>query len=148
VNLGLSAARGDNLSASEHELVRALRSAVGTSLAAQVGDDTALPQRQTAAQQLIDAALEEHTRQALAGGGHVLDSLAEQRVARAVFDALFGMGGFQVLLDDPDVENVIVNGCDQVFVRSGRVRKQVGPVAASDEELVELLRTIAARAGA
>jgi len=148
MSIGLSARHGDGLSEAEHDLVRRLRAAVGARLAARVGDDTLLEERQKIAQGLIDAALVEHTRQALAGGGQVLDNLAEQRVARAVFDGLFGLGGFQVLLDDPEVENIIANGCDQVFVRSGRARKQVGPVAGSDEELVELLRTIAARAGA
>jgi pilus assembly protein CpaF len=148
MSVGLSARHGEGLSESEHDLVRVLRAAVGTRLAAQVGDDTPAEERRRIGQELIDAALVEHTRQALAGGGHVLDNLAEQRVARAVFDALFGLGGFQPLLDDPEVENIIANGCDRVFVRSGRMRKQVGPVAASDEELIELLRTIAARAGA
>ena len=121
--MGLSAHHGDGLSEGEHDLVRTLRAAVGARLAARVGDDTPLGERQKIGQELIDAALVEHTRQALAGGGQVLDNLAEQRVARAVFDGLFGLGGFQVLLDDPEVENIIANGCDQVFVRSGRVRK-------------------------
>ena len=30
--------------------------------------------------------------------------------------ALFGVGRLQPLLDDPEVENIDINGCDQVFV--------------------------------
>jgi Flp pilus assembly CpaF family ATPase len=54
----------------------------------------------------------------------------------------------QPLLDDPAVENINVNGFDNVWVRyaDGR-RTRVGPVASSDGELVELVRTVAARFG-
>jgi pilus assembly protein CpaF len=63
--------------------------------------------------------------------------------------ALLGLGGLQRLLDDPRVENIDVNGCDRGFVRyaDGRTR-QPAPVAACDAELAELIRTVAARAGA
>ena len=52
------------------------------------------------------------------------------------------------LLDDPTIENINANGCDQVWVRyaDGR-REQVEPIAGSDEELEEMLRTAAARTG-
>ena len=51
-------------------------------------------------------------------------------------------------LDDPGIENINANGCDQVWVRyaDGR-REQVEPIAASDDELEEMLRTAAARTG-
>ncbi|MGQ0631503.1 MAG: CpaF family protein [Sporichthyaceae bacterium] len=72
----------------------------------------------------------------------------ERALADAVHARLFGAGRLQVLLDDPSIENVDINGCDEVFVSyaDGR-RERVGPVAASDAELVEQVQLLAAYAG-
>jgi Flp pilus assembly CpaF family ATPase len=62
--------------------------------------------------------------------------------------ALFGLGGFQPFLDDPEVESVNANGCDQVFVQyAGGRRVRAAPIAGSDDELTGLVRAIATRAG-
>jgi pilus assembly protein CpaF len=73
----------------------------------------------------------------------------EAALARAVRDSFSGLGGLQRWIDDPDVEDVFVNGADNVWVRTtaGKTR-QVAPVAGSDADLVELIRTAAARSGA
>ena len=78
----------------------------------------------------------------------MLSAPEEDELARAAFDALFRLNRLQRLLDDPSIENINANGCDQVWVRyaDGR-REQVEPIAASDEELEEMLRTAAARTG-
>ncbi|MGQ0631591.1 MAG: CpaF family protein [Sporichthyaceae bacterium] len=72
----------------------------------------------------------------------------ELALAGAVFAGLFGAGRLQILLDDPSIENVDINGCDDVFVSyaDGR-RERVGPVAASDAELIEQVQVLAAYAG-
>jgi Flp pilus assembly CpaF family ATPase len=72
----------------------------------------------------------------------------EACLAEAVFAGLFGAGRLQVLLDDPAVENVDINGCDEVFVSyaDGR-RERVGPVAATDAELIEQVQVLASYAG-
>ena len=72
----------------------------------------------------------------------------EDFLARAAFDALFRLNRLQRLLDDPGIENINANGCDVVWVRyaDGR-REQVAPIASSDAELVEMLRSAAARVG-
>ena len=58
------------------------------------------------------------------------------------------MAGFQPYLEDPSIENINANGADEVFVRyADGTREQVDPVASSDAELVELVRTLAARVG-
>ena len=77
-----------------------------------------------------------------------LDTATERQVGQAVLDELFGLGGFQPLLDDPDVESINVNGCDEVFVQyaAGR-RVRAAPIVGSDAELTELIRAIATRAG-
>jgi Flp pilus assembly CpaF family ATPase len=101
------------------------------------------------AHRLVVEALDRHARAALGAGRAVLDREAEARVQRAVLDGLFGLGGLQQWLDDPDVENVNVNGFDRVFVRyRNGDRAQVAPVAGSDDELIDLIRLVAARTGA
>ena len=97
---------------------------------------------------LIAEVLDRAAADALAQGAQVLSPLQEQAVAKAAMDAVFGLAGFQPLVDDDSIENINVNGAERVFVRyaDGR-REQLAPVAESDAELVELVRTLAARAG-
>ena len=72
----------------------------------------------------------------------------ERSVAQTVLDALFGLGRLQVLVDDPEIENIDVNGCDRVWVTyADGTKRRVPPVADSDDELVELVRSAAGRFG-
>jgi Flp pilus assembly CpaF family ATPase len=105
-------------------------------------------ERREHARTLITDALDTYATQALAAGQPVLDADAEALVARRVHDALFELAGFQPYLEDREIENIDANGCDNVWVRysDGRA-EQVGAVASSDAELVELVRTVAARSG-
>jgi Flp pilus assembly CpaF family ATPase len=97
---------------------------------------------------LISEALDAEAAAALAAGQPPLDPGAEQRIGQMVFDELFGMGGLQPYLNDPRVESLNANGCDEVFVQYGDGhRARVPAVAASDAELTGLIRAIAARAG-
>src|SRR5918911_557250 len=78
------------------------------------------------------------------------DRLAEERPAGAPARgaALFGVGRLQPLLEDPEVENIDINGCDRVFIGYADGREVMGePVADSDEELVELIQILAAYSG-
>jgi pilus assembly protein CpaF len=133
----------------EAQVITELRTKVGDRLAEWAGDDAySARARETKGRELINAALAERTSEAISSNGQVLNSAAEQRVAKSVFDALFGLGGFQPLLDDPTIQNIYANGCDVVFIDTTSEKgKRVGPVAASDEELVEMIRMVAARAG-
>ena len=98
--------------------------------------------------QLIAEALERRANQALRDRSEMLSVPEEDELSRAVFDAMFRLDRLQRLLDDPDIENINANGCDQVWVRyaDGR-RERVEPIASSDDELEEMLRTAAARTG-
>jgi Flp pilus assembly CpaF family ATPase len=65
-----------------------------------------------------------------------------------VHAALFGVGRLQPLLEDPEIENIDVNGCDRVFIGYADGREVMAePVAESDEELVELIQILAAYSG-
>ncbi len=103
---------------------------------------------QALGRQLISEALERRAGQAIHAGASILSAPEEDELARATFDAMFRLNRLQRLLDDPDIENINANGCDQVWVRyaDGR-RERVGPIASSDVELEEMLRTAAARTG-
>ncbi|MGH8994451.1 MAG: CpaF family protein [Acidimicrobiales bacterium] len=108
----------------------------------------AVADEQALGRQLIAEALERRARQALTDSRPVMAAEAEDELARATFDALFRLNRLQRLLDDPAIENINANGCDQVWVRYADGRsEQVEPIAASDAELEEMLRTAAARTG-
>ncbi|TQS42763.1 CpaF family protein [Cryptosporangium phraense] len=104
--------------------------------------------RRQEAQSLLAGVLQDEATAAITAGRAPRDPHADRTLTARVLDALFGMGGLQPLLDDPTIENINVNGCDVVHVRyaDGR-RARVAPVAASDGELVEMVRAVAARAG-
>jgi pilus assembly protein CpaF len=72
----------------------------------------------------------------------------EQRLAQSVLDVLFGLARLQTLVDDPDIENIDINGCDQVWATFADGSKRLMPaVADSDGELVDLVRSAASRFG-
>src|SRR5229473_2187016 len=78
------------------------------------------------------------------------DRLAEQRRldAAAIHAALFGVGRLQPLLEDQQIENIDINGCDRVFLGYADGREVLGePVAESDDELVDLIQALAAYSG-
>ncbi|MGN6608490.1 MAG: CpaF family protein [Jatrophihabitans sp.] len=108
---------------------------------------TAEDERQYA-RSLIVQVLEGHARDEIAAGRSPLAPEQEESVAAAIHAALFGVGRLQPLLDDPDVENVDINGCDRVFVGYADGREELhAPVADSDEELIELIQVLAANVG-
>ncbi len=72
----------------------------------------------------------------------------ELALAQSVLDALFGLGRLQTLIDDPEIENIDINGCDRVWATFADGTKELmEPVADSDGELVDMLRSAAGRFG-
>ncbi len=151
----LAAGGGAGSPAADRDLVEGLRAEVLAALSErtrgrQAADRPPLgtADEQALGRQLIAEALERRAREALGAGWAVMSEGDEDRLARAVFDALFRLNRLQRLLDDPAIENINANGCDIVWVRyaDGR-REQVAPIADSDAELEEMLRTAAARVG-
>ncbi|MEZ0067165.1 pilus assembly protein CpaF [Streptacidiphilus sp. MAP12-20] len=83
-------------------------------------------------------------------GAHGLAPTREQdrALAEVVFDLLFRAGRLQPYLDDPEIENILINGCDDVWIsKANQPLCQVPPVADSDAELIELLQDLARRHG-
>ena len=78
---------------------------------------------------------------ATAGGAH-------EELARAVHDQRYGLGPVTDYLRDPQVENIDINGCDQVWITYASGERVAGPpVAASDDALISMIRTWATRGG-
>jgi pilus assembly protein CpaF len=72
----------------------------------------------------------------------------EHRLAQTVLDALFGMGRLQSLIDDPEIENIDINGCDRVWASYADGSKRLmAPIADSDQEVVDIVRSAASRFG-
>src|SRR5699024_10983226 len=82
----------------------------------------------------------------LAAGRRAWSMDEQDRIGQAVFDALFGLGRLQPLVDDDRVENIEITGCDQVLLEftDGSLR-QGPPVAENDQELIDFLIFLASR---
>jgi len=139
----------------DHTLVKRFRQEVGDRLAQQrrLDAESGLPpmsgedERQFA-RALIAQVIEQHARTEITSGGRAPSAEEEEELAGAVHAALFGVGRLQPLLDDHEIENIDINGCDQVFVGYADGREEMGePVADSDEELVDLIQILAAYSG-
>lgn len=81
-------------------------------------------------------------------GREPLDEAAEQALTLAVLDRLHGLGRLQPLLDDPSIRDIHISGCQRVWLnlRDG-TKVQGPPVAATDDELIDLIATAARRIG-
>ncbi|MEV0581797.1 ATPase, T2SS/T4P/T4SS family [Nonomuraea sp. NPDC050310] len=139
----------------DHGLVKRFRQEVGDRLAQQRRLDaanglapmTGEDERQFA-RALIAQVLEEHARSEIGIGRTPPNAEEEEALAAGIHAALFGVGRLQPLLDNQEIENIDINGCDRVFVSYADGREELGePVAESDEELVELIQILAAYSG-
>lgn len=140
------------------EAVERLRRHLRDTLAAQLPQRVEAQQRRTGitvsgddrrelARSILDEAIRAHSETELMADRGLLGREVELRVIGEVVNELFGMAGLQPLLDDPTIETINANRFDRVFVQydDGR-RAQVAPIAASNEELTDLVRLLAARA--
>jgi pilus assembly protein CpaF len=139
----------------DHSVVKRLRGEVGDQLAEQRRLDaaTGIPpmsgedERQFA-RAIISQVLEEYARGEITAGRPPLNAQDEEELAEAIHAALFGVGRLQPLLEDQQIENIDINGCDRVFIGYADGREVMAqPVAESDEELVELIQVLAAYSG-
>jgi Flp pilus assembly CpaF family ATPase len=139
----------------DHGVVKALRQEVGNLLSEQrrVDAESGVPpmsgedERQYA-RALIAQVLDQHVRAEITLGRRAPNAEEEEELAAAVHAALFGVGRLQPLLENTDIENIDINGCDNVFISYADGGEEAGePVAESDEELIELIQILAAYSG-
>ena len=132
-------------------LVRQVTGEVAGELAAR-DDEIEGPQRdvvrEALAAQLIRDALDRLERELLVSGLEPLGNPYEDELDRRIRARLFGMAELERLLEDPDVENVFINGPhDVIVVRSDGTKERADPIVDSNEELNELLQNLAATQG-
>jgi Flp pilus assembly CpaF family ATPase len=100
------------------------------------------------AMRLIGDAVRAWAERQVRAGAPVLSPAERDALARAVYDMRYGLGPLSAYLRDPQVENVDLNGCDEVWVTYATGERVAGlPVASSDDELITMIRNWAARGG-
>lgn len=98
---------------------------------------------------LLQRALSDHAATRLRAGQPPLSQADEDELVRDILADAFGSGTLERYLADPTITDVIAHGCDVVHVvhADGR-RRRVAALAGSDDELVDLVRTLARESGA
>lgn len=140
-------------SGAEQRLRTRLRTALTANLPARIEGETAngapvsSARRREIGREVLEAEMVAHSEAELLAGRALPTAATEQGLVEQVLDEVFGLGGLQPLLADPTVETIVVNRFDRVFLQhtDGR-RTQASPVAGSNEEFTEQIRTLAARA--
>ncbi len=140
----------------DYELVRLLREQVADEMtrAKQHREirglpELSLPDEYQLAMSVITTAVQRHLGGILAAGGELpTDAGYDLRLIQAIDSAMYKAGELQEHLDDPDVENIDINGCDEVWVTyaDGRGKVRVGAIAATDDDLIQIVQNLAAYA--
>lgn len=100
------------------------------------------------ARSVVGRELDGLAAQRLASGRELLAAAEEAALADAVLARSLGTGRIQPLLDDPEIDDIHIRGCEPAWVRYvDGSRAPLAPVVDTDDELVELLRLIGARMG-
>jgi pilus assembly protein CpaF len=69
------------------------------------------------------------------------------QMVHEIMDEIYGFGPLQTLMNDPEISDVLVNGCDTVFVeRNGRLQK-TDIRFADDDHLIQYIQRLVGRAG-
>ena len=101
-------------------------------------------ERRSFVEKLAREAIDEAARSMVEGAVTTPTVEEEEQIVRRLVATQLGLGRLQLLLDDDDIENININGCDNVWVkRADGIKEQVDPIADSDEELVELVQRAA-----
>jgi Flp pilus assembly CpaF family ATPase len=98
--------------------------------------------------QVISDILKERAANMLSAG-FPMPTLEEDNVlTQAIISSMFGMGNLQSYLEDEQIENIDINGPDDVWLTYANGKKiRAGKIAESDEDLIDSIRAIATRAG-
>lgn len=128
--------------------IQEVREVVAERLATTTGPTAARDDQRALARRLAEEAVVERAQRLLRAGGGSASPEENASIIDDVLDILFGLGGLQRLIEDPSVENIDVNGCDEVWVtHCDGTKERAGRAAASDEELIEIVRAASARFG-
>lgn len=71
----------------------------------------------------------------------------QQRMVRELMDEIYGFGPLQILMDDPEVSDVLVNGANSVFVERNGLLQRTEIRFANDEHLLHFIQRLVGQAG-
>src|SRR6202521_4458846 len=134
---------------SDRAAERFIRQRVVETVSRSMGDGRLLaasPQDETRVRAVIDDEVAAYDRRAVTTNGPLL--VDAEAVKRRLFDSVFGLGILQPLMDDPRVEEIIVNGPLRIFtIREGRKEQAHGVYFDTDDELRQLVKRVVSTAG-
>jgi pilus assembly protein CpaF len=137
------------LHASDRAAERSIREHVAESVGQSIGEGRLVApgaQDEEQVRDIIDEEVAAYERRAVTTNRPLL--LDAEAVKRRLFDSLFGLGILQPLMEDPRVEEIIVNGPLRVFtIRDGRKEQTAGVYFENDDELRQLVRRVVSSAG-
>ena len=128
-------------------LVRQMGDRVASSLAQsarEVGETLSAGEIEELAESFTADLIEDHAAAEIGQGRPAPSDQAVNVLRAAVLARVLGLGGLQVLMDDPGIETINANGCDLVFaIRADGATTIEAPIAPTDEAMVELIRRLA-----
>ncbi len=106
-------------------------------------------EREAFAHDIATSYVARRARQAIESGATPMDVAAESDVIRRALAAYFHAGKFQVLLEIPDVTDIMVNGPDAIWLQyvDGRVVRHDERIFADGDDLRAEVAQLARRAG-
>jgi pilus assembly protein CpaF len=140
---------GLTLHPSDRAAERLIRERVAEAVSRSLGDGRLLTptgQDEELVRGLIDEEVAAYERRAVTTNSALL--MDAEAVRRRLFDSVFGLGILQPLMDDPRVEEIIVNGPLRIFtIRDGRKEQALGVYFETDDELRQLVKRVVSTAG-
>ena len=98
--------------------------------------------------ELAHRVVEDHARAQAERGDGAMSWEEQQDYVRALKNRLYGAGSLEALVRDPSIEEIDINGWQNVFVDyASGLRVRVPPVFSSNEEMIETIQTLAAHEG-
>lgn len=94
-----------------------------------------------------DESIDQAIRGAVDDFASVLSADSREQVVERITREATGLGPLEELLDDPQIEEVMVNGCDQVFVEKGGRIEAVEVRFDDDDQLLNTIERILAPLG-
>jgi pilus assembly protein CpaF len=70
-----------------------------------------------------------------------------EQMAREVLDEIFGLGPLEILLQDPSISDILVNGCDRVYIERAGKLERVNLNFKDDQHLLQIIDRIVSRVG-
>lgn len=118
------------------------------SLAARTGQPLDRDSERQLGRALIRAAVDALIDRQSQSGDQVLSAEEEEHLVAAIYNAQFGLGRLQPLMDLTDVENIEITGTGPVRLEFADGRYEwAAPVADTNDELIRMVRSFAAYLG-